>query len=111
MIKHTGGIVQNQAVNFPGADNDLEGVAEGMGSRDQRRDNEAQWSPDELEAISVKSASYASFLVAHSCHRFHAQDKWIRGQIPGVGQGIFFPELAKQILRWPHAHMIQGKVP
>lgn len=48
MIKHASGIVEDQAVDLSHADDDLQGVAEGVGGGDEGCDDEAEGTPCEL---------------------------------------------------------------
>ena len=52
MIKHAGCVVKDQAIDLANADDDLERVAQRVGGRNERGDNEAERAPGELRDTS-----------------------------------------------------------
>ena len=48
-IEHAGGIVENQSVHLTNAHNDLERVSQRVGGGNECCNEEAEWSPGELQ--------------------------------------------------------------
>jgi hypothetical protein len=55
VVKHGSGVVQDQSIYLSYTDNDLEGVAQRVGSRDESCDHEAHGAPGELRGRVVSS--------------------------------------------------------
>lgn len=53
VVEHAGGVVEDDTVELAGGDDDLDWVAEWVAGGDHGGDDEAKWSPHELEAESV----------------------------------------------------------
>lgn len=53
VVKHGGGVVEDDTIELAGGDDDLDWVAEWMSCGDHAGDNEAQWSPSKLAVRSV----------------------------------------------------------
>ena len=47
---------------------------------------------------------------AYRGDRLHAQDEWIRSQVPRVREGVLLPQLSEQILFARHVRMVEGEV-
>lgn len=59
---------------------------------DEGRDDEAHGAPDEGR------------------DSLHAEDEGVGDEVAGVGEGVFFPELAEEVLGGTHVLVVDGEV-
>jgi hypothetical protein len=88
MVKHAGGIVENQAIKLAFADDDLKGVAQSVVCRDEVCDDEAEGAPGELfEIIRFMLCRYGdgygegSGWANYCGNSLHAENKGVRSEI------------------------------
>jgi len=121
VIEHAGCVVENQAVDLAHADDDLEGVAQRVRVCDEEGYDKADRAPCELSiGPSNQPLTHRKWIQlgdwigelgeTNSRNRLHAEHERVRGQVPRVGEGVFFPQLPEQVLGWAHPRVVQGEV-
>jgi hypothetical protein len=95
VVEHARGIVEDKAVDLPNADDDLERMAQSVGSRNEGCNNEAERAPGELPERRMLAFIHGSVArlggKAYSSDCLHAKNEGIRSQVSRVGESVFLP--------------------
>lgn len=92
LLERADGVVQDVAVQLAQADDELEGVAQRVLGNDEVDAEEGHWAPE------------------NSSDGLHADGEGVLGHVARVREGVFLPQLAKDVCLASHVECIVGKV-
>jgi len=95
VVEHAGGVVEDITVELTGGNDNLERVTEWALADDHDSNDVAKRTPESLSDCQMMNVAVV-LTNTYSSDTLHAEDECILGQVSGVRESVFLPQLTEQ---------------